>query len=173
MEEGGVGFVAEEIAGDLGVVKQGISTLASIFTGGGKGGGGLPLRVGVTVTLPPAIENLRKLNLVRVLREHIDEFSAEEVARIQERTPVRTGALQEDATYTVGSGDTLASYFYSGDYEEAEWHRFYAPYQEGPPLGLSTYTNGPYLMLSSADPLDTGAIGDWATRTLKAALDAL
>lgn len=100
-----------------------------------------------------------------------------EIYKVTERTMERafdTGALAASVTGTVGSGKpNLVSVWFNSAQQYAEWGRYYAPYQEGEPLGLATYTNGPRHMLYDSVTDDAQEIGDWATQTGQRAADAL
>lgn len=107
------------------------------------------------------------------LHDHSDEIATEVLHRIEDRTKVDTGALKEDETYKLGRGEELVTWFVGEDYQIAENKRYYAPYQEGPPLGLSTYTNDPHQMFFKVTTDDLGLIADWAQRVIDDAAEAM
>lgn len=75
-----------------------------------------------------------------------------------------TGALADSVTYALGQGrPVLATIYYAAGPQVRQWERVYAPYQEGPPEGLATYTNPPRHMLYDAQTEDTDQIEQWAT----------
>jgi hypothetical protein len=88
--------------------------------------------------------------------------------RIRDRSPDDTGAMKEDETYKVfGEGEQLVTW-YAGSYnQETENHRYYLPYQEGPPMGLKTYTNEPHRMFERVTTEDPGLIEDWAYQVIE------
>ncbi len=88
---------------------------------------------------------------IQILAEAINE-------RIQGRTPVDTGALVSSEKFEINQDTNIPDLinFYADDAEQlAAWGRVYVLYQEGPPLGLSTYTNDPHQMyfLSESEDL--------------------
>jgi hypothetical protein len=96
--------------------------------------------------------------------------------RIDARTYVDTGALQSAMTYDLDSDpDTnlLVKFYADPGPQEAQWGRVYLPYQEGPPLGLSTYTNPPRQMLYGVGTEDLGIIQTWAEETLQNKVNSL
>jgi hypothetical protein len=96
-------------------------------------------------------------------------LALEEAQRVRERTPVLTGALRSAVNYTNYTNPRsrqLVKVWYEDEPQLFTWKRVYAAYQEGPPLGLSTYTNAPHQMLYGAETEDAGAIQQWADETL-------
>lgn len=90
------------------------------------------------------------------------------VARVTQRTLDRafdTGALASSVTgqaYPNSKNGTIVAVWFNAAQQIAEWGRYYAPYQEGPPLGLSTYTNPPRHMLFDSQTEDAEQIRQWA-----------
>jgi hypothetical protein len=87
-----------------------------------------------------------------------------------------TGALASSVTgqaYGDAKNGTIIAVWFNNAQQYAEWGRYYAPYQEGPPIGLSTYTNAPRHMLFDAQTEDAGQIHDWAVRTGQHSLEGL
>lgn len=96
--------------------------------------------------------------------------------RTIERTsgPYSTGALASSVTgqaYPGSKNGTLISVWFNNAQQYSEWGRYYAPYQEGPPIGLSTFTNGPRHMLYDSQEQDAGEITDWAVQSGQATVD--
>lgn len=102
-----------------------------------------------------------------------------EIANVTKRTLERahhTGALASSVTgraYTNAKNGTLISVWFNNAQQYAQWNRYYAPYQEGPPLGLATYTNAPRHMLYDSQTDDAGQITDWAISAGQAAADTI
>lgn len=87
--------------------------------------------------------------------------------RTQERTsgPYSTGTLASSVTgqaYDNAKNGTLISVWFNPSPQYAQWHRYYAPYQEGEPLGKDTYTRGMHRMLYDSQTADTDQITRWA-----------
>jgi hypothetical protein len=96
--------------------------------------------------------------------------------RTEERTsgPYSTGALASSVTgqaYPGSKNGTLIAVWFNNAQQYAEWGRYYAPYQEGPPLGLHTYTIGMHHMLYDSQEQDAGEITDWAVQAGQATVD--
>lgn len=129
--------------------------------------------LGVNCSVP----DFSKVNIDEVLgklHEHAQEIADTILAQIEGRTPVDTGALQEDETYRLGaSKSTLVTWYVGEDYQLAEWNRVYAPYQEGPPLGKTTDTNGPHQMFALVATDDLPLIQSWADAAVAEALDGM
>ncbi len=87
------------------------------------------------------------------------------VALVQDKTPVLTGALQFSISYDDSlTGDDLVWIYADDATQEDAWNRVYVAYQEGPPMGLYTYTNPPRSMfLNTADGDGFDAAQTWAT----------
>lgn len=127
------------------------------------------------VHVPNGLANLSGAKVIKAWHEDSETLAALEVTNVKARTPVDTGALQAsvDATNNTGSGPVLAEVFFNEDNQLSAWDRVYAQYQEGPPLGLSTYTNDPHQMLYAAQSEDAPAIVAWAVMSGQRALDQL
>ncbi len=110
--------------------------------------------------------------------EHAQELADELNRRIRDRTPVLTGALQS-GVMAIGGIDhgypqrTLLEAFFDPAPQIATWKRQYDVYQEGPPLGLPTYTNPPRWMLRRTDPDDLPLITEWAVSTGQTGADSI
>jgi hypothetical protein len=103
------------------------------------------------------------------LHLHSPELATDELQRVRDRTPYLTGALRSAAearSYQGATSRQLVKIWYSDEPQLFEWNRVYVAYQEGPPLGLSTYTNPPRLMLQQAPAVDTPAIQAWADQVV-------
>lgn len=121
----------------------------------------------------PKLEGLDFGDILEVLRFHMDEIGDEVLDKIEARTPEWTGALKEDETWKPLRGDkgSLLQWCVGDDYQLTEWGRVYAPYQEGEPLGLHTYTNGPRHFLLDVQSADLPEIEAWALQTVQEAVD--
>lgn len=106
------------------------------------------------------------------LHEHAEDIAKEVLERIEARTPVDTGALKEDETYVLGEPEhAIVTWYVGAEYQTAENEREYSPYQEGPPLGLSTYTNGPHQMFFRVSTDDLPLIQTWAMAVVGEAVE--
>jgi hypothetical protein len=122
----------------------------------------------------PKMDEIDGKKAMAVLRSHASEIAAEIEQQIEDRTPVDTGALKEDETYEVNRGGNELVHWYVGDaYQLAENKRVYSAYQEGPPLGLSTYTNDPHQMYFKVTTDDLPLITDWAQRMVEQAAEQM
>lgn len=128
---------------------------------------------GLIVTVPK-FDEIDGKKAMQVLHDHAGEIAKAIEEHIEDRTPVDTGALKEDETYTVnGGGNELVRWFVGDAYQIAENKRDYAAYQEGPPLGLATYTNGPHQMYFEVTTTDLDEIGNWAQQLVEEAADQM
>lgn len=124
--------------------------------------------ISVSLTLPPGVTSIPQAaaRIMKAWHADSETIASQEVEAVKERTPVRTGALHAsvDATWTPDSfrKSNLATVFFNEGNQLAEWNRVYVAYQEGPPLGLATYTNGPRHMLYRAPAEDAAGILAWA-----------
>ena len=101
------------------------------------------------------------------LRLNAGDLADLEAANIGARTPIRTGALVSDIEEQANVSGTILAYVYFGTTNQLdEWNRVYVQYQEGPPLGNWTYTNGPRNMVALAVTEDIEAIEDWGNGVL-------
>ena len=107
------------------------------------------------------------------LHENTPELSDLLVFLVSEKTPVRSGALLGSITgipYT-DDGDDLAYVYADPGPQLDQYNRVYAPYQEGPSLGLSTFTNAPHQMFARTGTDDLPLIAEWAREHAQEALD--
>lgn len=118
--------------------------------------------------------------LLSALRANSPAIALTLINKLRDRTPHNTGALAEDETaqpYTdpVAGARTvnLVKFYTDSSAQLSEWGRVYAAYQEGPPLGLATYTNAPHQMFFLMQSADLGDIAAWAEATLDAAIGDL
>lgn len=113
--------------------------------------------------------------VVQALHDHASELGSVLYQLVQDKTPVLTGALKSDMTFIANrGGDELVWVFAAGGNQLYMWGREYVQYQEGPPLGVSTYTNPPRQMfLQTAEGDGFAATETWAWATTQAALLAL
>lgn len=109
------------------------------------------------------------------LHEHSPEIGQIVADLVKARTPVRTGALEMDITfdaYMDTGDDDIAWITAPGEEQLAEWNRIYVAYQEGPPMGLDTYTNAPRLMFMTTSETDgPPAVEAWGVIHVQEALD--
>jgi hypothetical protein len=124
----------------------------------------------LTIVDPADVEAIPD-EIIQALRGNTQELSSRLLQRIESRTPIATGALREswEPLYPP-SGPEILSIGPNPAPQELAWGRVYAQYQEGPPLGLPTYTNDPHQMLRQADPEDLPTIEEWADATIAAYL---
>lgn len=119
----------------------------------------------VTIT-GPIIHQDMWATVERELHLQAPELGVILVSLVREKTPVLTGALQSSITAIAnppGDRANLLEVFPADDEQLITWGRIYAPYQEGPPLGLSTYTNEPRQMFQlTADTDGLAATEIWA-----------
>lgn len=127
---------------------------------------------GVVVHMPD-LSKLDGKQWMQVLHDHSEEIAQPILDNIEARTPELTGALKEDETYQLGSGNLLVEWYVGDAYQLAEWHRPYAVYQEGPPMGLETYTNDAHQMFFRVTTDDLPLIADWAQRTVQDAAESM
>jgi len=121
----------------------------------------------------PKFDELDGSKAMQVLHDHAGEIAQEVEQRIEDRTPEDTGALKEDETYELGQGNELVKWYVGSGYQLAEWHRVYSVYQEGPPLGLQTYTPGEHQMYFRVTTEDIPLITAWAQNLVDQAADAM
>lgn len=114
------------------------------------------------------------------LHEHSPELGATLAYLVEDLTPVLTGALQSSISHEdypdpqgYGVGESDLTWIYAADAPQlAAWNRIYVAYQEGPPLGLSTYTNPPRQMfLTVGEGEGVVQSEEWAVRYCQLALD--
>lgn len=122
----------------------------------------------------PKLDGLSYGELLRILRFHMAEIGDPVLKNIENRTPKLTGALREDEDWKPLGGQGGLLQWYVGDtWQLAEWGRVYAKYQEGPPLGTTGYTRGPWQMFEKVATDDLPAIEQWALDTVQDAVDNL
>jgi hypothetical protein len=117
-----------------------------------------------TVTMPRNRSGLNGGVAVDAWRNRANEIADIERQNISDRTPEQTGTLDASLTEQLNPDDqTIAQVYTDPDVQmSGPWGRVYAQYQEGPPLGVSTYTNAPRQFIDGALAEDTGQIGSWA-----------
>jgi hypothetical protein len=102
------------------------------------------------------------------LRLHAGELADLEFYNISARTPVRTGALLSDLQEQANVSNSILAYIFFGTSNQLdEWDRVYVQYQEGPPLGASTYTNPARQMVTLSVTEDIPAIEAWGNGVLE------
>ena len=134
----------------------------------------------VTIRMPAGAEQMGKGQLLTALRNASPELAATLQSTVEDRTPVRTGALKEDVlsrSYTGAVSGTrsvkLVDVYSGEEWQLGEWKRVYVAYQEGGILGLPTYTNAPHEMYARIATDDTALIQAWGERAVQGAVDAL
>jgi hypothetical protein len=112
--------------------------------------------------------------VLEALREHADEIADTLYAEVSKNTKERaydTGALLESVERKPNTGKyTLARVWFNDAPQIETWGRVYAAYQEGPPYGLSTYTNEPRHMLRDAEQ-QTAQVESWGKQAVDEHLD--
>lgn len=105
-----------------------------------------------------------------------DELGQLEQFNVMSRTPVLTGALMSDVSYTTGSpGAGYIVNIYSGTENQLdEWGRVYDIYQEGGILGAGS-NSGPanHHMFADIMTVDIAEIQMWGAEWLEKAADAI
>lgn len=105
------------------------------------------------------------------LHVHAQDLIDLEVPLIRARSPYLTGALRDDIKgIPYATGDDIALLYADDAAQLAQWGRIYAPYQEGPPLGLSTWTNPPHQMFANVLTEDIPVIEQWAIEAAQEAI---
>jgi hypothetical protein len=130
----------------------------------------MDFQVNVTV---PDLSVFEEGKLVESLHDEADEIARTIMERIKDRTPRWTGALRGDEDYKLGSGRSLVTWFVNPDYQLTEWKREYDIYQEGPPLGLETYTRGEHQMFFQVSTTDLPLIAEWAERVVNGGVESM
>lgn len=129
------------------------------------------------IQIPPSLLQLEGKELMAALFRNAEALAQQEeqytVARVYERayaTGTLAHSVKADVTGRGGmsAGSVLLATITANTFEEAG--RDYAPYQEGPPLGLATYTNPPRHFLFDIETEDAASITTWAEDTLRAAI---
>ena len=135
----------------------------------------MPYAIQIHIGIPAAAFSEASRGVAnKALHEHSPELAEMERHSIEGRTPYRTGALRDAASakpYKSEHSRSLVKLYYNDEPQLFEWHRVYAQYQEGPPMGHTTYTNDPRLMLYHVQDDDRAQIEAWAQQTVQTALD--
>lgn len=113
--------------------------------------------------------------LVQAWRDHAEEIARIELDNVGRRTPEDTGTLFSSLTEEVNPNpQTIMDIYTDPDHQlSGPWERVYAQYQEGPPLGHSTYTRGEVQYIYRALEEDLGEISAWANRAAQDAADQM
>lgn len=132
------------------------------------------LQLGAYITIP----DLNKVDiktLLKGLHFHAPELADTILDRVEARTPVDTGALKEDEAYKLGSSSSrsLVTWFVGNEWQYSENGREYSVYQEGPPLGKSTYTNGEHQIFAQIATTDLPIILAWAEASVQEGIDQM
>jgi len=134
----------------------------------------MPLRFDIEVVLPPGLQNLVDTDLIAALHETAPTIGNTINEAIRNRSPMSTGALISSETFkTPDKGKVVVSFYPEDGPQIDAWGRVYAPYAEGPPIGLSTYTNPPRSMYAKVETEDSPVIQAWAEATLENKLNAV
>lgn len=140
--------------------------------------------VSIFFRVDPALQALASSDPEAPLNAVLDAWQSDaetllqlEIYKVTARTEARardTGALASSVTGRVGTraSGKLISVWFNNAQQYAQWGRYYAPYQEGPPIGLSTYTNAPRHMLYDSQTEDAPAIEEWALEAGGSGADA-
>lgn len=101
--------------------------------------------------------------IVQAWREQAQELLDMEKENIANRIPVSTGTLLDSLTGVTNPDPiTIIDVYTDPDIQlSGPWGRVYDTYQEGPPLGASTYTNEPRQFIYSALTEDEDQIRSW------------
>lgn len=107
---------------------------------------------------------------LRRLHQHAPELARYLREQIQGRTEIDTGALIGSIRVRAvpGNGPQLVTAYAQQADQLAQWNRVYDKYQEGPPLGLWTYTNPPRQMFYRVSTDDAEGIQSWANDVMVA-----
>jgi hypothetical protein len=108
------------------------------------------------------------------------EISASLVGAVQDITPVLTGTLRDSATWYSGDGNKDGQQYilgwveYDPDQQVDTYNTVYSYYQEGPPMGLETYTNPPRQMLAKTAGGDGMVfVQAWGEEEIQKAVDRM
>lgn len=137
---------------------------------------------GVQVVVPAALAKMADspAELMSSLRASTPEIAELIESRIRQRSPRDTGGLRDaidSQAYTGGVSGTnqvMLAKWYANDGPQLDaWNRVYVAYQEGPPLGLSTYTRGEHHMFEQVESTDLGLIEAWAEAAVNQAVNRM
>ena len=125
--------------------------------------------------VPDNLSSLSGNDAIQAWRDHADEIAAIEHQNISGRTPEYTGTLDASLTEVLNpDNQTIAQVYTDPDVQlSGPWERVYAQYQEGPPLGVSTYTNGPRQYVYGAFTEDLEEIQAWAQTTAQGGVNQM
>lgn len=134
------------------------------------------MNLDITLDIPAGLEKLGANIVFQAWRRDSSTIAIQLEDFLRYRTYTRaydTGALASDITSHklpgTNAGPFLEVGFGDSNQLASSSHRYYAPYNEGPDLGLPTYTFGPRHLIADADPDDLPHISEWATATAKRA----
>ena len=119
--------------------------------------------------VPRNLSGLHGEAVIQAWRERAEEIAAIEHHNIEDRTPMDTGTLDESLTeVTNPDPQTIAEVYTNPDVQlSGPWERVYAQYQEGPPLGHTTYTHTTPHFFYDVLTEDLGEIAAWAKRVAR------
>jgi hypothetical protein len=122
--------------------------------------------ISFSAMFPDKLYNLSGAKVMDALRQHAGEIAATEHQNISDRTPEQTGTLDASLTESLNpDAQTIMQVYTNPSVQLAgPWGRVYAQYQEGPPLGHTTYTYGMHQYVYAAASEDLGAIESWARK---------
>ena len=110
--------------------------------------------------------------VTNALHNNAGELGDALVRLVQDKTPVLTGALQSDITWAPMTGNDILQVYANAEAQSENWGRVYVQYQEGPPMGVPTYTNPPRLMFLDTANTDGFIVTEaWAIVTVQEALN--
>ena len=124
----------------------------------------------------PKMDELSAEKAWQILHDHSGEIGQDVLDRIEGRTPELTGALKEDETYRLGSGNELLTWYTNSTYQIGEWGKTYAINMEGPPLGDGTNVASagwPHQMFFKVTTEDIPLIARWAQDTVDQAAESM
>lgn len=131
------------------------------------------MNLDIQVDIPAGLEKLGANMVFQAWRRDSGTIATQLEDFIRYRTYSRaydTGALASDITsHKLPGNPFLEVGFGDSNQLASPSHRYYATYNEGPDLGLSTYTYGPRHLIADADPDDFPHIIEWATESAKRA----
>jgi hypothetical protein len=107
-------------------------------------------------------------SVIRELRLEAPILAADLTLMVQDKTPVLIGALRSDIHGIPNLDEnTLALIYPTGVEQLLTWGREYVKYQEGPPMGVTTYTNPPRQMFETTATTDGLAYTEaWAEQAI-------
>jgi hypothetical protein len=148
--------------------------------GGGKGrgsGGGsetVSIKIEANWEYPDA-KQFDSSKIIKAWKDHAEEIARIELDNIGGRVPEDTMTLFSSLTEEINpKPQTIMDIYTDPEHQLAgPWHRVYAQYQEGNPLGHPTYTRGNLQYVYRAASEDIDEIRSWAERVAQEAADKM